>query len=348
MVFVHTLIFFVSWSCATNKPSKPDADSPSHHTPKGFTNPYYLPKRGLGDFLKWQFGLGPHELPALSPDEIPPYLPNMVEPDLHRIKNPDPDQIQITWVGHSTFLIQMDGINILTDPIFSDRASPFSFGGIKRLVPPGINFENLPPIDAILISHNHYDHLDGPTVERLGNKPKYFVPLGLARWFKKRKIDHLLELDWWHSTSYHGLKFHSVPIQHFSGRSPFDRNETLWSGWIVEGKKGKVFFAGDTGYSPFFKEIGKHFGPLSVSIIPIGAYQPRWFMKPVHVNPPEAVKIHQDTNALQSIASHWGTFKLSDEPIGEPPPYLKKALKEMGIDEDGFLIMALGETRSFR
>jgi N-acyl-phosphatidylethanolamine-hydrolysing phospholipase D len=165
---------------------------------------------------------------------------------------------------------------------------------------------------------------------------------------KKRKIDHCLELNWWQSTSFHGLKIHSVPIHHFSGRSLFDRDETLWSGWIVEGKKGKIFFAGDTGYSPIFREIGKRFGPLDVSIIPIGAYQPRWFMKPVHVNPPEAVKVHQDINSRQSIASHWGTFKLSDEHINEPPIYLRKALKEIGTDEKHFLIMSFGETRSFK
>jgi N-acyl-phosphatidylethanolamine-hydrolysing phospholipase D len=144
------------------------------------------------------------------------------------------------------------------------------------------------------------------------------------------------------------VKFYSVPVQHFSGRTPFDRNETLWSGWIIEGKKGKIFFAGDTGYSPVFREIGERFGPMRVSLIPVGAYRPRWFMKPVHVDPPEAVRIHRDTNSQQSIASHWGTFKLSDEPIGEPPRYLEKALKEAGLDEKEFITMRFGETLSFR
>jgi N-acyl-phosphatidylethanolamine-hydrolysing phospholipase D len=249
------------------------------------------------------------------------------EPDLVRIKNPDSDQIQITWVGHSTFLIQMDGVNVLTDPIFNSRSSPFSFGGVKRLVPPGLRFEDLPRIHAVLISHNHYDHLDEQTVERLGNKPKYFVPLGLSRWFEKRGIDNLIELDWWQSFSSKGLKFDCVPVQHFSGRTPFDRNKTLWSGWIVEGGKRKIFFAADTGYSPVFKEIGERFGPVRVSLIPIGASRPRWFMKPVHVDPPEAVRIHQDTNSRQSIASHWGTFKMSDESLAEPLVYLQKALE---------------------
>ena len=345
---INLCVFLIFWSCAANEPLKSNANSPPHHTPKGFRNLYSYSKRGFGALLKWQLGLGPYESPILSPDEIPPYKPTMAEPEIYRIKNPDSDQIQITWVGHSTFLIQMDGVNLLTDPIFNDRSSPFSFGGVKRLVSPGIKFEDLPPIHFVLISHNHYDHLDEHTVERLGNKPKYFIPLGLAQWFNKRKIYPLIELDWWQSASSLGLKFHSVPIQHFSGRSPFDRNETLWTGWIVEGKRGKIFFAGDTGYSPVFKEIGERFGPMRVSLIPIGAYMPRWFMKPVHVNPPEAIRIHQDINSQQSIASHWGTFKLSDEPIGEPPLYLEKALKEATLDQKNFLIMRFGETLSFR
>jgi N-acyl-phosphatidylethanolamine-hydrolysing phospholipase D len=272
----------------------------------------------------------------------------VVEPGLPRIKNPDPNQIQITWVGHSTFLIQMDGVNILTDPIFNDRSSPFSFGGIRRLVPPGLKLEDLPPIHAVMISHNHYDHLDKHTLERLGNKPTYFVPLGLAQWLKKEKIENVVELDWWQTSSSAGLKLKSVPVQHFSGRTPFDRNKTLWSGWIVEGKAGKIFFAGDTGYSPVFREIAERFGPMTISILPIGAYRPRWFMKPVHVDPPEAVRIHHDMNSQQSIASHWGTFKLSDEPIGEPPRYLEKALKEAGLDEKRFIVMKFGETLFFR
>ena len=319
---------------------------------RSFTPPPYV-----GGFQEppLPFGARLYRLPQMalrsrniSPDEIPPYKPVIAEPDLFRVKNPDSDQIQITWVGHSTFLIQMDGFNILTDPVFNDRSSPFSFGGVKRLVPPGLRFEDLPPIHVVLISHNHYDHLDEHTVKRLGGKPKYLIPLGLARWFKKRKIDNFTELDWWQSSFSDGLKLHCVPTQHFSGRTLFDRNKTLWSGWIVEGQKGKVFFAGDTGYSPAFKEIGNRFGPLRISLVPIGAYRPRWFMKPVHVDPPEAVMIHRDTNSRQSIASHWGTFKLSDEPLGEPVLYLEKALREAGVDRKDFIIMKFGETLLFR
>jgi len=271
-----------------------------------------------------------------------------VDLDRIRVMIFEPIQFRLDHSWHSTFLVQTDGVNILADPIFNDRSSPFPFWGIKRLAAPGIRIEDLPPIHIVLISHNHYDHLDRYTIERLANRPKYLIPLGLARWFKKRNIDQLTELDWWQSASSLGLRFHSVPVQHFSGRSPFDRNETLWSGWVVEGKTGRIFFAGDTGYAPIFKEIGERFGSMRISLIPIGAYKPRWFMASAHVNPPEAVRIHQDIHSQQSIGCHWGTFKLSDEPVGEPPLYLKKALKEAGIDQNKFLVMKFGETLSFR
>ena len=342
------LIVLICWSCPAKEHASSHADPPPHHTPKGFRNLYDPSERSLADLLRWQLGLGPNEPPFVSSDQLPPYAPNIVKPDLSRIQHPDPDQIQITWIGHSTFLIQMEGVNILTDPIFNDRSSPFSFGGVRRLARPGLMLKDLPPIDVVAISHNHYDHLDKTTIEALGNQPTYFTPLGLAKWLKKRRRENVVELDWWQVASSAGLKFHSVPVQHFSGRTPFDRNETLWSGWVIEGKMGKIFFAGDTGYSPIFKEIGERFGPIRVSLIPIGAYRPRWFMKPVHVDPPEAIRIHQDTNSIQSIASHWGTFKLSDEPVGEPPRYLEKALKDAGMDEKQFIIMRFGETLSCR
>jgi N-acyl-phosphatidylethanolamine-hydrolysing phospholipase D len=271
----------------------------------------------------------------------------MAQPAIQPIKEPDSNQMQVTWIGHSTFLIQIEGMNILTDPVFSGHCGPNSFFKVKRITPPGVPFEELPPIHAVLISHNHYDHLDEPTVKRLGNGPTYFVPLGIARWFKKKKIKRAIEMDWWQSSFLYGLKFHSVPLQHFSGRTPFDRNETLWSGWVIESRSGKIFFAGDSGYSPVFKEIGDLFGPIQISMIPIGAYRPRWFMSPVHVDPPEAIKILKNTQSQIAIAGHWGTFKLSDEPLGEPPVYLRKAMRKDGMDEEKFIIMRFGETLSF-
>jgi L-ascorbate metabolism protein UlaG (beta-lactamase superfamily) len=344
MGFIIFLFLFSLTGCVSLDPSKEVDPLPPHHTPKGFRNPYRPSERGFGDFLRWRFGLGPNEIPPISPAQVSNDKPEIVQPSISLIKRPDSNQAQITWIGHSTFLIQIEGINILTDPIFSDYCGPSSFLGIKRVTPPGVPFEKLPPIHAVLISHNHYDHLDAPTVKRLGSGPTYFVPLGIARWFEKRKIKNVVEMDWWQTHSLQGLKFHSVPLQHFSNRTPFDRNETLWSGWMVETKSAKIFFAGDTGYSPVFKEIGDRFGPIQISIIPIGAYRPRWFMSPVHVDPPEAIKILKDIHSQIAIAGHWGTFKLSDEPLGEPPVYLRKVMKENGIDERQFILMKFGET----
>ena len=339
-------LFLCILSCVGLEQSKEANPLPPHHTPKGFQNLYRPSERGFGDFLRWRFGLGSNEISPIPPEEISNYKPESIQPAISLIKQPESAQVQITWIGHSTFLIQAEGVNILTDPIWSNSCGPNSFLKVSRVVPPGVPFEQLPPIHAVLISHNHYDHLDAPTVERLGNGPTYFVPLGIARWFEKRKIKNTVELDWWQTSSLGGLNFHSVPIQHFSNRTPFDRNETLRSGWVIESKSGKIFFAGDTGYSPAFKDIGDRFGPLQISIIPIGAYRPRWFMSPVHIDPPEAIKILKDTHSQIAIAGHWGTFKLSDEPLGEPPAYLRKALREDGIEEGQFITMKFGETLS--
>ena len=245
MLIMVSLFLFILSGCVGLEQPKETNPLPPHHTPKGFQNPYRPSERGFSDFLRWRFGLGPKEISVIPPEEVSNYKPESVQPAFSLIKQPDSAQVQITWIGHSTFLIQIEGINILTDPQFSDYSGPNSFLGIKRAAPPGVPFKELPPIHAVLISHNHYDHLDAPTVERLGNGPTYLVPLGIARWFEKRKIRNVVELDWWQSSSLHGLRFHCVPIQHFSGRSPFDRNKTLWSGWMVETKSVKIFFAGD-------------------------------------------------------------------------------------------------------
>lgn len=348
MLNIYFLILVLLFlACNTVEKSGKTRTMPEHHTENGFRNPHNDEQRGFGDFLKWQFGRGPQESPPIPREEIPPYKPQYSDANLNHIHHPDSSEIQVTWIGHATFLIQIAGINILTDPIFSERCSPVSFAGPERFARPGIKFEDLPEIHAVVISHNHYDHLDAPTIEMLGNKPKYFVPLGIAKWLREKEISNAVELDWWQSQSYAGLNFHSAPVQHFSGRSPFDRNETLWTGWVIESPAGRVFFAGDTGYSPDFKEIGVRFGPIQVAMIPIGAYRPRWFMGPVHVDPPQAIKIHEDVQAQTSLAMHWGTFKLADEPLGEPPVYLKQALKAAGISDDKFIVMKFGQTLAF-
>ncbi len=319
---------------------------PAHHTANGFRNIYDYPEHGFASFLRWKLGRAPYEEPAITPAQIIPYVPDIVAPDYQRIYHPDPAKIQITWIGHATFLIQVEGINILTDPIFNNKASPLGLG-FERKSPPGIPFDRLPPIHAVLISHNHYDHLDLYTVKKLGNSPKYFIPLKLGQWFRDPKITNYTQMDWWDTSLFKGIRIVSVPSQHFSRRAVRDGNKTLWAGWVLETKRGKILFAGDTGYSPHFREIREKLGPMRLALLPIGSYRPRWFMKTIHMDPPDAVSAHKDLQAQQSIAMHWGTFYIADEPLGEPPLYLKKALKEASIREDSFLMMKFGETRIF-
>jgi len=320
---------------------------PSHHAEGGFRNPYNRESRGFRDFLRWQLGRGPDEMPVVPDSRIPPYVPHTVTPDLNKIHHPDASAIQITWIGHATFLIQLRGINILTDPVFSERCSPFSFLGPKRAAPPGIAINQLPPIDLVLLSHDHYDHLDGKTIRRLGDKPRYVVPLGLKAWLARRDIRDVEELDWWQTTPFGGLQLQGVPAQHFSGRGPFGRNKTLWCGWVIQADQTKLHFVGDSGYAPYFQEIARRVGPIDVAFIPIGAYRPRWFMGPMHVDPSEAVKIHRELGARRSIGMHWGTFQLSDEPMGAPRVELHQALEAAGITDDAFTTMAFGETRIY-
>ncbi len=329
-------------------PPESHGQSPApHHAAGKFRNPY-LPATGRwGDFWRWRLGLGPQENTALPRESLPPYQPKILSPDLNCLNHADPQTIQVTWLGHATFLIQVAGLNILTDPMFSDRASPVKFAGPKRLVPPPLRPEELPPIDAVVISHNHYDHLDKDSVTRLGPAASFFVPLGLADWFRQAGLPRVQELDWWQSATFGPIRVHCVPAQHFSIRTPFDANKTLWAGWVVETPAGKIFFAGDTGYSKDFREIGRRLGPMRLALIPIGGYMPRWFMKPMHLDPPAAIQVHRDVGAQQSIGMHWGTFKLTEEPLAEPPLYLRQVLAEQQIPQEQFLVMGFGETRVF-
>jgi L-ascorbate metabolism protein UlaG (beta-lactamase superfamily) len=256
----------------------------------------------------------------------------------------------VTWIGHATLLIQLDGLNILTDPHWSERASPVGFAGPKRLVAPGLAFEYLPRIHLVLISHDHYDHLDIQTVHRLAriHRPLFLVPLGLKQWFEDRQIPDVEELDWWGSHQREDCLLTCVPVQHFSGRTLWDRNRRLWCGWSILGRRQHFFFAGDTGYyHDLFTQIAQRLGPCSVAALPIGAYLPPSMMQWVHSTPEQALQILSDVRADHLLATHWGTFDLTDEPIGEPPTRLEAEASRLGLDQNRVWVMQPGETRNW-
>ncbi len=242
--------------------------------------------------------------------------------------------LRITMVNHSTVLLQKHGCNILTDPIWSERASPISFAGPRRRRKPGVAWDDLPPIDLVLISHNHYDHLDLPTLRRLN--AGFIAPLGL-----RRLVPTARELDWGGSIEFAGCRIHCVPAMHFSARALFDRNRTLWCGYVIEGAGHTVYFAGDTGFGDHFGWIRDRFGAPDVALLPIGAYEPRWFMSAVHMSPDEAVRVHEILGASTSIAIHHGTFQLADEGIDTPRARLHE------IAPENFRELANGEYAEF-
>ena len=256
----------------------------------------------------------------------------------------------ITWVGHATLLIQLDGVNVLTDPQWSERASPVSFAGPRRVTPPGLRFEDLPPIHAVLISHDHYDHLDVATVTRLAaeHRLRFYVPLGLKAWFADLGITDVVELDWWDSRVERGLTLTCMPVQHWTGRSFSELNNRLWSGWAIAGRERRAFFGGDTGYyEPYFKEIGARLGPFDLAALSIGAYLPAAIMRFTHTTPEEALRISADVRARRFVAMHWGTFDLADEPLTEPPDRLRAEAHRLGLDADRVWILQHGETRGW-
>ena len=256
----------------------------------------------------------------------------------------------LTWVGHATLLIQLDGVNVLTDPQWSDRASPVGFAGPRRLTPPGLRFEDLPPIHVVLISHDHFDHLDVATVQRLAtaHRPRFYVPLGLKAWFADLGVTDVVELDWWDARVERGLVLTCVPVQHWTSRSFFDLDRRLWSGWAVAGRDRRVFFAGDTGYyTPYFQEIGERLGPFDLAAVSIGAYAPASIMRFTHTTPEEALRIFADVRGQRFVAMHWGTFDLADEPPGEPPVRLLAEARRLGLPPDRVWVLQHGETRAW-
>jgi len=331
----------------------PPGSRPAHHRDGGFQNSDGdFEPRSLADVIRWKLNAARNGLPKRPIEPIPTQAPDLdfIRANIGAVQAP-----AVTWIGHATVLAQLGGLNLLTDPIFSERASPFSFAGPKREQPPGVALQDLPEIDVVLVSHNHYDHLDLPScrtlAERPGGGPLFVVPLGLKAWFQARGIANVVELDWWQSHAVGGVEIFLVPAQHWSARGINDRMKTLWGGFAVFAPDCQLFFAGDTGYSRDFAEIKARFaerqqgGGFDIALIPIGAYEPRWFMKEQHVNVEEALKIHADLGAKRSLGVHWGTFELTDEALDEPPRQLVQQRAALGMGEDEFFALAVGETR---
>ena len=250
----------------------------------------------------------------------------------------------LIWIGHSTFLIKKDSLTILTDPVFSDRASPFRRLGPKRLIPPSLNIEDLPPIDIITISHNHYDHLDIRSLKKISKKyPKvvFLIPKGDLDIFDQRNIENVFEFEWWQDIDFKNHTFTFTPVKHWSARGLFDRNESLWGAWFISSRDYSIYHAGDTGYSKDFKETQRRLGSPKYAFIPIGAYDPEWFMSASHVNPEDAIKIMQDLGAKNSYGMHWGTFTLTAEDTLDPPKRLSEAIKKKNIKN--FNVLTPGE-----
>jgi len=273
-----------------------------------------------------------------------------VESQVARPRSPA-DEIRITWVGHATTLIQMGAVNVLTDPVWSRRVSPVRWAGPARLTPPGLPFDALPPVSAVLLSHDHYDHLDELTVRALARShpdARWYAPLGHGRWLERRGVRRVTEMDWWDVvTVAPRLAVRALPTQHWTRRSPGGMNRRLWCAFSLEDPVGrKVYFGGDSGYCTVFREIGQELGPFDAALIPIGAYEPRWFMKPAHMNPEEAVRVYLDLGGQGTFMGvHWGTFRLTDEPVTEPPERAKAAWLAADLPVDDLWIPAIGESR---
>jgi N-acyl-phosphatidylethanolamine-hydrolysing phospholipase D len=322
----------------------PGSGEPVHHVEGGFRN--LDPDFGrASSWTRWTFILRRSMQSLTSPRRF----------DAPRVANDgaalrrQPPSTTITWVGHATLLVQVDGLNVLTDPQWSDRAGPTSWLGPRRLGPPGLAFEALPRIDVVVISHDHYDHLDLPTVKRLAaaHDPLFIVPLGLKPWFADNGMTHVEELDWWQEREHGGVRFICVPAQHFSQRSFWDANRRLWASWAIVGREKRLYFAGDTGYFAGFKEAGRRLGPFDVAALPIGAYVPAEIMKWVHVTPEESVQAFVDLGARTMVAMHWGTFDLADEPLDEPPVRMIAAIQRRNIEASRAWILKVGESRAW-
>lgn len=307
-----------------------------------FQNPWPHKEQGIVDILRWKLGLPPREKALL------PEAPD--QPAKHCLLDPScvaraPERgCRITWLGHASFLIQTTGKSLLVDPVFSSHCAPLPFPSLRRKVAPPFRIDQLPPVDGILITHSHYDHLDLPSLRQLGLETRIIIAEGHADWLRRRGFQQVTEVPWWESLSIDSaIRITATPAQHFTARTAWDRNHGHWCGWAVEADGCTLWHAGDSGYCPAFREIGRRLGPVDFAMIPIGAYQPRRIMEPLHMNPEEAVQALIDARCRRSVAMHWGTFRLTDEPMGEPPLRFLEAIQSRGLDPALHVAGAVGQ-----
>lgn len=314
--------------------------SKAHHTPHGFQNPEPA-MRGEGDFKRWQQERKQQGLPKPPQQGYQAFIEQWWQrPDFSG------EQDAVWWLGHACLLVRVEGFYILTDPALSERASPFSFYGPRRKTPVAADVNDFPQIDYVMLSHNHYDHLDKTTIRKLlARFPNiiFLVPLGLKRWLERHGARYVEELDWWNEARLGDLSFHCVPACHWSMRTPWDKNRSLWCGWVMTHPNLRFYFSGDSGYSEQLAEIGQRLGPFDMAALPIGAYAPRWFMGPKHMDPQHSALFFTELKCHRAIPIHWGVFELADESLDEPPEILLEALEQQNISADDFCAVKIGE-----
>lgn len=324
----------MAWRNPFFDPAKP------HHLPGGFRNLSPV-GHGPGDVQRWQNERKAQGLPHAPQGGYAAFIEQWWQP-----AEISGDEDGLWWLGHASLLLRINGLYILTDPVFSNRASPLRFYGPQRRTPPALRSADLPALDAVFISHNHYDHLDRATVRELHQRfpqVQFFVPLGLKRWFARLGVKRVTELDWWQSVNWQGLTLTCVPAQHWSMRTLWDRDRTLWCGWVAQSESLRFWFSGDTGYMPELLQIPERLGPLDAAAIPVGAYAPRWFMWPHHMDPENAVRLWQQLGRPLSVPVHWGVFELADEALDAPPRELLAELHKQNEAIETFSPLKIGQ-----